>query len=191
MRLFVAIELEENVLRTAAGIAEELRRRTARLAPTARVTWLTPERLHVTLSFIGESDQAQASAIADCLRPPFDGPPFDLTVAGLGAFPERGSPRVLWAGIAAGRDRLLDLEAQLRARWARGRVPVDERPYRPHLTLARVREAAGLRAAALLEGLERTLLGTTPVEAITLFESRLSPKGPTYVALQRTNVARM
>ena len=65
-------------------------------------------------------------------------------------------------------------------------VPAEERPYQPHLTLARVREAAGLRAAALLDGLGSRHCRHDHVDAITLFESRLSPKGPTYVPLQRT-----
>ena len=55
-------------------------------------------------------------------------------------------------------------------------------------TLARVREAGGLRSAALLESIKDTTFGTTTVDAITLFESRLSPKGPNYVALQRTGL---
>jgi len=73
-------------------------------------------------------------------------------------------------------------------RLARAGIGAEERPYNPHLTLARVREAGGLRSVALLEGVGETTLGGTAVEAITLFESRLSPKGPTYVALQRTSV---
>lgn len=189
MRLFVALELGDGIIRAAGELIAELRHRAERIAPAARVTWLTPERLHLTLSFIGQTDAARADAIAASLQHPFAGPPFGVTIAGLGVFPGRGSPRVLWAGIVEGGDRLLDLEKQLRARWARIRVLLDERPYRPHLTLARVRSAAGLRSAALLERLEHTPLGTTQVEAITLFESRLSPKGPTYVPLLRTEVA--
>ncbi len=58
--------------------------------------------------------------------------------------------------------------------------------YDPHLTLARVRDATGLEVPALLEGLAETEIGRMEVEAITLFESRLSPQGPTHTALQRT-----
>jgi RNA 2',3'-cyclic 3'-phosphodiesterase len=188
VRLFVAIELGEAVIHAAVELILELRRRAVGLAPTARVTWLTPDRLHVTLAFIGDADAARTSAIAGCLRAPFAGPSFDMSIAGLAAFPGRGTPRVLWAGVEEGRDRLLRLETELHVRCPPALIPSDERPYHPHLTLARVREADGLRAASLLEGLERIALGTSRVEAITLFESRLSPKGPTYVPLQRTGV---
>ena len=65
-------------------------------------------------------------------------------------------------------------------------VPRKDRRYRPHLTLARVRDAADLRAGMLLNGLIDRAFGRTLVDAITLFESRLSPRGPTYVPRQRT-----
>ena len=188
MRLFAGIELAADVVRSTADLIVELRRRAERQAPGARVTWVTPDRLHVTLAFFGQLDETRASTLASLLATPFRGGSFDLTLAGLGTFPKSGAPRVVWAGVSAGRDRLVDLERQVAGRLATLEVPADERPYQPHVTLARVREAAGLRSSALLEGWRDTVLGTTPVRAITLFESRLSPKGPTYVALQRTVV---
>ena len=62
--------------------------------------------------------------------------------------------------------------------------------FSPHLTLARVRDASGLRAGPLLESVADYRFGATPVDAITLFQSRMSPKGPTYVGLQRTPLGR-
>ena len=70
-------------------------------------------------------------------------------------------------------------------------MPSDERPYHPHLTLARVREAAGLRAAALLEGLERTAARHVAGRGDYTVREPAVSEGPTYVPLQRTNVARM
>lgn len=189
MRLFAGIELADDVRRSTADLSAEIRRRAGRLAPSARVTWVAPERLHVTLAFFGQLDEASASALIALLTTPFRGGPFDMTLAGLGTFPTSGAPRVVWAGVSAGRERLIELEHQLAGRLAALEVPADERAYQPHVTLARVREPGGLRSSALLEGWRDTVLGTTPVRAITLFESRLSPKGPTYVALQRTALA--
>jgi 2'-5' RNA ligase len=90
---------------------------------------------------------------------------------------------VLWAGVASGRDELLAAEREISARLARLGIPKEVRPYSPHLTLARVREPAGLRSARLLDGLTDQSLGTVRVDAITLFHSKLSPKGPTYTPL--------
>jgi 2'-5' RNA ligase len=68
-------------------------------------------------------------------------------------------------------------------------VVPEHRPFHPHVTLARVRDAAGLRTHALLAGLETTGLGAFEARAVTLFESRLSPKGSTYVVVHRMDLA--
>jgi 2'-5' RNA ligase len=156
------------------------------MAPHSRITWIRADRLHVTLRFIGHVADEQATPILQILRPPLNTAPFDLTVAGVGTFPVTGPPRVVWAGIAGGRDRLVALANIVSQRLEGVGMAREERPFDPHLTLARVRAAGGVRSQALLEGLSNTVLGTTPVDAITLFESRLSPQGPQYEPLQRT-----
>ena len=186
MRLFVGVELDATVASAATALIGELQRRAARLAPAARITWTAEERLHITVRFIGHADDALGRAIAGALEPPLKTAQFDLALGGAGAFPKSGAPRVLWAGIASGGAALHAVEREVTARLAAVGIPPEDRPYSPHLTLARVRDAAGLRAASLFEQVAETPLGTTRVEAITLFESRLSPKGPTYVPLQRT-----
>jgi 2'-5' RNA ligase len=189
MRLFVAVELDPAVAAAAAALAEELRARALRLAPRARITWIPAERLHLTVRFIGNADEAGVRAISDALAAPLQLTAFDMTISGAGSFPRSGKPQVLWAGVTAGRDGLLELEREVSTRLAGAGVAAEDRPHSPHLTLARIREAAGLRAAALLERMESRVVGTTRVAAITLFESRLSPKGPTYVPLQHAVLA--
>jgi 2'-5' RNA ligase len=156
----------------------------AQHAPRARLTWVPPERIHITVRFIGEADEHQARAIAQALEAPLDVTPFDLTVGGVGVFPARGRPRVIWAGVPAGREPVLEMERQVSSRLETVVGPGDERGYSPHVTLARVREADGL-TRTICKGLENVVLGTTRVETVTLFESRLSPNGPAYVPLGR------
>ena len=170
-------------------VSDELRKRASTLAPRARITWVPADRAHVTVRFIGHVDDAAARPIAEALAPPLAVDRFDLTVHGVGAVPPSGSPRVIWAGLTSGVDSLAAIEREVSARLERCGVAREDRPYHPHLTLARVKDAGGLRARTLLEGLADRAFGTTRVDAITLFESRLSPKGPTYVALQRTALA--
>jgi len=189
MRLFIAIEMHRSVEDAAREVIAELRERTTRLAPRARIAWAVPERLHVTVRFIGEADEARALAIRSALGATIDAAVFDLTVEGVGAFPPKGPPRVLWAGLTDGRTGMIDVERAVAGRLDTI-VAAEERPYSPHLTLARVKEPAGLARAALLEGIEARHFGRVHVDAITLFESRLSPKGPTYVPLQRTALRR-
>lgn len=185
MRLFTAIELGDEVRDRAGSLVDELRRRTGSMAPRARLTWVAPERMHLTLRFIGEVDDARAERVLRALRPPIGAAPFVVRWGSPGAFPGRGAPRVLWIGVQSGVEGLETLETEVSRRLDTVGLPRDERPYRPHLTLARVREPAGLRAAALFDRLTPQM-GETRVGAITLFESRLSPKGPTYIALQQT-----
>ncbi|MBI3047050.1 MAG: RNA 2',3'-cyclic phosphodiesterase [Acidobacteria bacterium] len=188
MKLFVAVEIDPAVVDRVAACGEELRRRSARAA-RARITWVPSDRLHVTLRFIGEVDEPRAQAIQAALRPALPAAPFDLTIEGVGSFPGQGPPRVLWAGIACGLDALRAIEAEVSARLDRCGIPREPRPYHPHVTLARVREAGGLRAAQWLEGLGGRQFGRSRVNAITLFQSRPSPQGHVYVALQRTVLA--
>ena len=185
MRLFVAVEVGPDVQRAAARVVDELKRRVERSAPHARVTWVQPDRLHLTVRFIGEADEALSHSICAALESPLATNPFDLTIAGIGSFPPGRPPRVLWAGLTAGLGQLRAVEREVQARLEAVGVLPEDRDHQPHLTLARVRHASGLRPVVLLEGLENTVLGTRRVEAVTLFESRLSPTAPTYVALHR------
>jgi RNA 2',3'-cyclic 3'-phosphodiesterase len=185
VRLFLAVELGESVRAEAGRVVEVLRRRGASLAPRARLTWVTADRMHLTVRFIGAADEGRLADVRRALDAPFETPPFALSIEGTGAFPAKGPPRVVWAGLHDGRGHLLVLERELTARLSTIGIPPEDRPYDPHLTLARVRDPAGLRAAALLDGLQTHAFGHSTIDAITLFESRLSPKGPTYVALAR------
>jgi 2'-5' RNA ligase len=190
VRLFVAVEIEAAAARQVAAMQDELRRRAAALAPSSRITWVPPERLHLTVRFIGEVDEPRAATLAAALQPPLSIEPFDLAVSGVGAFPGSGLVRVVWVGLSGAIDALHAVEHEVSARLAECGVPREDRAYRPHLTLARVREAGGLRAKPLLEGFETRQFGRSRVDAITLFQSRLSPKGPTYVVLQQTSLGR-
>ena len=188
MRLFVAVELAPQVAAQVAACGDELRRRSAGVA-RARITWVPAERLHVTVRFIGEAGAAAAEAVRKALVPDVPVRPFEMDLAGVGTFPERGTPRVVWAGVRRGIKELVAIERDVSARLERCGMAPEARPYHPHVTLGRVREAGGLRPASWLEGLTDRPFGVSPVDAITLFESRPSPRGHVYRALQRTPLA--
>ncbi len=186
----MAAEIEAAVAEAIAAVGRELRQRVEETAPRARVTWVPTDRLHFTLRFIGEVDGVQAAAVRAALAAPVAVRAFDLTIAGLGAFPERGAPRVLWVGVGDGREEMMALERELGGRLRHFHLKAEatshaDAAYMPHLTLARLREAGGLRTRGLFDGLMPHPIGPSRIGAITLFESRLSPKGPTYLALQR------
>src|SRR2546426_206765 len=94
MRLFVAIELGAEVLREAAALVAELRRRVDRGTRNARLTWATPDRMHLTLRFLGEVSDERASEVLGALRDAIPMEPFAVAWEGLGGFPPKGPPRV-------------------------------------------------------------------------------------------------
>jgi 2'-5' RNA ligase len=187
-RLFVAVAIDAALADALGRASAALRARLEAHVPRARLTWVPPERLHFTLRFIGAVDDATAGRMKAALAPRIGLTPFDLTVSGLGTFPARGTPRVIWAGLERGVDEMTTLAHHVADR-LRAFALAAEAAYRPHLTLARVREAAGLRGRDVVEPPPSTPFGTTHVDAITLFESRLSPKGPQYIPLQSTHLA--
>jgi len=191
VRLFVAVEIGETLATGAAKLSEELERRAAAAARRAKVTWIPADRMHLTIRFIGEVDEGKASMVRDALEKPLAVVAFSLTLCGAGTFPKGGTPRVVWLGVTEGREQLVRVEREITARLTPLGIPEEDRAYSPHLTLARVRDPAGLKSARLLDGLTDRRIGTTHIETITLFHSTLSPKGPTYTPLLRTPLGRV
>lgn len=185
----MAVELGADVQATVSGVIDELKRRIVTSAPHARVTWVKPGHLHLTLRFIGETDAALGEKIQTVLGRSIALPPFPLTIEGTGTFPPKRPPRVIWAGITGGLESLRAVEREVGTRLDPLVSAADDRDYHPHVTLARVKNPAGLRPAMLLDGYKDAYFGVVDVGAVTLFESRLSSTGPTYVARARTALA--
>lgn len=183
MRAFLAVELHD----TLGPVVHEWGQAVARaLGPrvASGLTWVAPSRVHVTLRFFGELPPQRVDVVVHRLaQAPAPHDPFDLTIGGAGSFPAHGRPRVFWLGFSHGRDELAALRAWARESLAGALADDALETFAPHLTVARVRrDAAPGLGAALREAAARTPAprGTARVERITLMESLLSPKGPTY-----------
>ena len=138
MRLFTAIEIPEEVRECLRAVVD-------RWKSLARINWSPVQNLHITTKFIGEWPEEKLDAMKHALHAiPTEGS-FEISVHGLGWFPDERRPRVLWAGIDAG-DALVTLARVTEEAVATLGVPVETRPYSPHLTLARIREAVPLDA---------------------------------------------
>jgi 2'-5' RNA ligase len=182
MRLFVAAELDEAVRGRAAAVAARLRE--ADEATGRRcVSWVTPENLHFTLQFIGEVEASMAQRIVGQLAPPFDLPAFHITIAGAGAFPPSGPPRVVWLGVADGGAALSATARAVNQRLDALGLARDNRPFRAHLTLGRVKGPTGPRFREALAAARDVAVGSCTVDRVTLFESHLSPRGSTYAVV--------
>jgi len=136
MRLFVAIDIP-------ADLKDALRSFVGRLQPAAKIGWSPVDNLHVTTKFIGDWPEPRLDEMKSTLAlVPVEGP-IDITVKGLGWFPNPRRPRVFWAGVEGGEPLSALARATERAVAELG-VPIEERAYSPHLTLARIRETVPL-----------------------------------------------
>src|SRR6266567_3830369 len=189
MRVFVGIDLEEEIrtkiARLLAGVCG--------FAPDAR--WVRPESLHVTLKFIGEQKPDQVAAITERLQR-VEGKRADIRFAGYGFFPTSKAPRVFWIGIQAGPE-LVELASGVDSALADLQILREERPFSPHLTLARGgggsgspkwRKGDGPNAAFAelqkrLAAMSELDFGTMTAHEFFIYQSQLSPGGSKYSKL--------
>ena len=183
-RLFVAIFPPAHVVTSlqaaVAGVAKGV--------PTRAIRWTRPEQVHLTLNFLGAIAIARIPEIESALRAACQGHrQHEVRVAGLGCFPNRNRPQIIWAGLAGDLRPLESLKESIDARLLASGCAGEERSFQPHLTIGRTRElnAAGRRevAEALAAAQERDF-GKWQVGGIDLMQSALSPQGATYGALQ-------
>jgi 2'-5' RNA ligase len=132
MRLFTAIDIPPE-------IKDNLRKLIDRLRPTADLTWSRAENLHITTKFIGEWPEDRLAELKRALAQVPMIEPIDIAIRGLGWFPNARQPRVFWAGVEGG-DALKHLAAETDRATSRLGVPVENRSYSPHLTLARLKD---------------------------------------------------
>jgi 2'-5' RNA ligase len=185
VRLFIGVELNDQVREAATQIADSLKRQ---LGDRVHARWTAEANLHITLWFIGEVDDHRCEALLRALDHPFDDHAFDIEINGLGMFPSTGAPRVFWLGVHSGSEDLAQLHSTLAVRLAPLGFEAERRTYSPHLTIARVKEVSrAIPARALREMLRTTpaVAGRCRASSVTVFRSRLSPKGATYDPLLR------
>lgn len=176
MRLFFAIELDEALLDLLDETTATLR------AEAPELAWVGRDHHHLTLKFLGDVDEtvvARLTAAAD--RAVARHAPIEMTVHEVGAFPNFRRARVVWFGVEQ-EPRLELLHHDLEQACEAEGFEVEGRPFRPHITLARVRAPMPVERMRALARVARTVRAqaTVLVEQITLFESTLAPTGARY-----------
>jgi 2'-5' RNA ligase len=172
VRAFVALEIPADARQRIVDRLQPLRPR----LPGLR--WTAPESLHLTLRFLGDTRPGQVEGLAGDLAAAAAGCPAGLArLPGLGLFPERGAPRILWLGFELP-DAIYDLQrACERAARAAGFEP-ERRPFAPHLTLGRWRDRAPRPELPPCD------LGELRLDRLVLFRSQLDPRGAVHTALR-------
>lgn len=180
-RAFVALEVSEHVRAALASTIGQLRRH----APTG-VSWVPPANLHVSLAFLGDVSPDGADLVAIALdEVAAVTAPFSADVHGVGCFGQARHPRVVWAGVEGG-DALANLYPRVAQGLAVCGVTLDDRPFRGHITLGRVKTRnPPERLLRELGRLAASAFGVIRVDAIDLMRSTLAPSGARYDRVRR------
>lgn len=173
IRAFVAVLPSEPA-------ARELERLLDRLRPLARCRWATRAQLHVTLRFLGELSPETVGRVREALTA-VTVRPFDIELSRAGAFPNLARPRAFWLGGDRGAAELSALAGRVDDALFEAGIPREERPFRPHLTLAR--SDGSPPPPALLRELERVPPVAWHCDGFALMRSRLTPQGAVYTKL--------
>jgi 2'-5' RNA ligase len=168
IRLFAALTLPDAVRERLSLVRAPL--------PDAR--WVPPENMHITLRFIGEVEPPVATEIDTALSR-IAAPAFDIRLTELGIFGSRGRVRTLWAGIEKN-DALLRLQAKIEAASVQAGLAPEGRKFHPHVTLARCKNVPEQPANAFIATYPGFDLPAIPVDAFTLYSSRMGRSGAVY-----------
>lgn len=175
LRAFLALPLASSFQVEVTPLVERLKRE----CPWIR--WVSPSEIHVTLHFFGSIGREAVSKISSSVTPVTDRTkPFNLFLQNLGAFPSWNRARVIWVGLGGEVEALRALQHSLEGCFRKSGFPCEERSFKAHLTLGRIREPRAL------PGWQDFAFGPTPARAareIVLFQSQLSPEGTHYEAL--------
>jgi 2'-5' RNA ligase len=176
-RAFISVDLPE--LDAIKALAEELRRTGAALK------LVDPARIHLTLKFLGPTEESLVPKIVEVMRQSVAGVrPFTVRLVGTGAFPNLNRINVLWVGME-GADPLVEIARRLEAGTETLGYPKEGRDFSPHVTIARVKDRRGLDAVRrVLEAHARDAFGQVLVDRIRLKKSILTPTGPVYSTVE-------
>ncbi len=179
MRSFLAVEVPTSIRQGLATLQARLRE------SGADVKWVRPESVHLTLKFLGEIEVGAVADIREALDEVIQRhEPFLVRVRGVGCFPRMNQPRVVWVGLSGDGGRLISLQREVESAMEPLGLSREERGFRPHLTLGRVRSPKGReRLAWLVQALQEEEVGEFQVRSVVQFQSELHPSGARYTPL--------
>ncbi|MDZ7262356.1 MAG: RNA 2',3'-cyclic phosphodiesterase [candidate division KSB1 bacterium] len=180
IRTFIAIEIPSEVREKILEFQEELKKE------PARVSWVKPENIHLTLKFLGDVEEERIDQVAQIVEQAAEGmTSFRIAIQGSGAFPNFKQPRVLWVGGQDIDGKLLPLQKNIEAKLGELGFEKENKPYSIHLTLGRVKFPRGVEA--VIEKMRRSDFsgGEFPVKELVIMKSELNPAGAIYTPLRK------
>ena len=180
LRTFIALPLPAEWTQALDSVIADLQK-----ASSGAVRWVRPSGIHLTLKFLGSTDAGLVPSILSGLGETIRGSESpNLALSPLGTFPNNGNPRVLWAGVSGDLDILEDLQRRVETLMIGLGWAAERRPFRPHLTIGRVRDNASAaerrRIATAITDCSVPRLPTWRPRIVRLYRSELTPRGAIY-----------
>ena len=187
MRVFIAVDIGEEIQAGLGDLQKQLQDRVDFAG--SDVKWVDPELIHLTLKFLGEVGNSKVADVCDIVAKTAGGHKrFELDVAGLGYF-GKNAAKVLWVGTGQNKS-LLGLQKDIEQALAAVGWAEDARQFAGHLTLCRIRNPkAGRKLAAISKDYQDLQIGSWTADSVCVYQSRLTPAGPVYTALSRTQLS--
>jgi len=179
LRCFIAVEVPGPMKRAIGDMIDNLKK------SGSDVKWLRPENIHITLKFLGSTEESLLDEVKESLSKklsPYS--PFYITISGIGCFPDERRPRVVWVGTHESSGQVRDVQRAIEAEMAKFGFPSEERNFSPHLTIGRVKSREKIAALITMLGEYRQVsFGDLDVRGVTLMKSELNPAGAKYFPL--------
>lgn len=179
IRTFISVELPQEIHHSLKRTQDLLRE------SMPDVRWTKSSNIHLTLKFLGDVEVSRTDSINEALTDIAGRfPPFTMTLTGIGAFPNSRNPRIIWVGLENGADELIGIAKQIEGAMKKLGFPREKRPFRPHLTVGRIRRLE--HPALMTESLEQCSvgkLGEFTLQRVSHIKSQLDPGGSIYTTL--------
>ena len=186
IRSFIAIPIPAEIRRGLAEVENDL------MPAQAGVKWVPEDNFHVTLKFLGYVEPERLEAVARGVEAAVQGAkPFEVELAGVGAFPKITRPSVVWVGVTRGAQEMITLADRVDAEMAKIGFERESRPFSPHITIGRVKSPKNRggppenldRLRELIERHQNREVGSFGVEQVNIMKSDLRITGPIYSAI--------
>ena len=166
-RLFVAIDLPDSTLQLLSGLDPDIR----------GVRWTELDQMHLTLGFFGDVTEDVELKLREKLRA-IEFSAFFLPVNGVGSFPSKGPPKIIWIGVGKAHPHLFQIHKRVQEAALAVGIEPELRPWHPHITIARCRDVSAQALRKFLQSHTDFDVGLIRVDAFHLYSSKLMPAGP-------------
>ena len=182
MRVFIAVDINQQIKEAISRLQEQLQRKSG--VGKGQAIWVKPDAMHLTVKFLGEIDDKQLDSVRKTVEEIVKKyKSFELSVESVGFFGGKAA-KVLWVGSVKGSDNLSALAKDIEESLSQAGFAKEEREFAAHLTICRIKDfSAGKRLAELAGGLTDFNAGIVLIDAVKIYQSQLTPAGPIYTEM--------